>query len=143
MWYAVGRGAAPGVYSDWDAAKRQVTGVSGGVVRKFADRDAAAAFVRLCNLPTPCKLTIQSSPAQVVATTASGDPVAVLPGQRQRSDAERSAIQHCMRYSPVGLQFVVDTPYLLREAKAKGWACTPSRRAVQIMAAKSNSKTHL
>ena len=44
FYYAVQRGKKPGVYSNWNDCKAQVTGFSGAVYKKFSTRAEAEAF---------------------------------------------------------------------------------------------------
>ena len=45
FYYAVKKGAKPGVYDSWDDCKAQVTGFKGAIYKKFANKADAEAFV--------------------------------------------------------------------------------------------------
>ena len=49
FYYAVQKGKKPGVYSNWNDCKAQVTGFSGAVYKKFATRAEAEAFAAADN----------------------------------------------------------------------------------------------
>lgn len=45
MYYAVKNGRNPGIYSTWDECKREVTGFSGAVYKKFKTYEEAESFI--------------------------------------------------------------------------------------------------
>lgn len=45
MYYAVKNGRNPGIYSTWDECKREVTGFSGAVYKKFKTFEEAESFI--------------------------------------------------------------------------------------------------
>lgn len=46
-YYAVKKGAVPGIYTDWESCKAQINGFSGAEYRGFATREEAVAFLEL------------------------------------------------------------------------------------------------
>ncbi|MFQ9923836.1 MAG: viroplasmin family protein [Beduini sp.] len=45
-FYAVKNGKVPGIYSTWEACKKQVTGFSGAVYKSFTTKEEAEAFIK-------------------------------------------------------------------------------------------------
>ena len=45
-FYAVKNGKVPGIYSTWEACKKQVAGFSGAVYKSFTTKEAAEAFIK-------------------------------------------------------------------------------------------------
>ena len=67
-FYAIKKGRRPGIYTTWDAAKKQVSGYSGAVYKGFTTKDQAEAFMNAAT--TAPRKTATKKSASTRATTS-------------------------------------------------------------------------